>query len=380
MVSSAEIKISPSECVALLNQSLEYAFHGITVVGEVHSAKLNKGQYIFLNLKDDYSTLNCFLTPYQLNSDNLAMTDLADGTLVEAVVSPKLLNSGRFSFTIIKLKVLGEGVIKNKFDQLKLKYQKLGFFEPSRKRQLPVLPTEIAVVSSKDAAGWKDFLHILNLNWPAVKINLYNVSVQGTSAIKDVASAIKKANQNQANQLVVIVRGGGSSDDLATFNSEEVIEQIFSSILPVLVGVGHKVDVTLSELVADRAAATPTDAANILFPEYTSFVESLKLNLQNAEDRRSDVVKELKLNLYNKLNLAKHKLFGDLNLMNSYLNLAKQKIAAADINKLFDAGFLLLSKQDAKLTKSKKLKINQTIKLKGKNVTIKAEVKELKYE
>jgi exodeoxyribonuclease VII large subunit len=380
MASSAEIKISPSECISLLNQSLEYAFHGITVVGEIHGAKLNRGQYIFIDLKDDYSTLNCFTTPYQLSSDSLTMHDIADGTLVEAVVSPKLLNSGRFSFTIIKLKVIGEGGIKNQFDELKLKYQKLGFFEPSRKRQLPSLPTEIAVISSKDAAGWKDFLHILNLNWPAVKINLYNVSVQGAGAPKDVASAIKRANQNQSNQAIVIVRGGGSSDDLATFNSEDVIEQIFSSSLPVLVGVGHKVDVTLSELTADRAAATPTDAANILFQPWQSFIEVLKNQFEESKNsfqlKTQTFIKDLNSNL----NITKLKLSSDIDRIKSYLALANKNLELNDINKLFEQGFMLASGDIYKAIQKKELKPGDDLKLRTKNAIIITNVKVIQYE
>lgn len=373
-----QLKVSPSECLAILNQSLNYAFHGITVVGEISSLKINK-QYVFFDIKDDASSLNCFSTVYQLSSFEVPGGQLKDGTTVEAMLSPKVLDSGRLSFTVIKLKVVGEGIIKNQLDQLKLKYQKLSFFDPARKRPLPALPSEIAVISSAQAAGWKDFLHILNLNWPSVKINFYNVNVQGQEAAVQICGAISKANQNLNNQMIAIIRGGGSADDLSVFNSEAVIEQIFGSKLPILLGVGHKVDVSLSELVADRAAATPTDAANIIFPKHTNFIDELKLNLQNIENQRQAAVRDFITNLRNQLDLAKHKLFSNLNLMNNYLSLAKQKIEAMDINKLFDGGFLLLAKQDAKIVKSKKLEINQIIQLKGKNVTIKAEVKEVNY-
>lgn len=376
----AKLKVSPSECIGLLNQSLEYAFHGISVVGEIHSIKLNKGQYIFFDLKDAASTLNCFTTPYQLNAEGITMHDLPDGTLVEAMVSPKLLNSGRFSFTIIKLKVIGEGALKNQFDQLKLKYQNLGFFEPSRKRALPVLPSEIAVISSKDAAGWKDFLHILNLNWPAVKINLYNVAVQGLDAPKTIAGAIKKANKDAGNQAIVIVRGGGSADDLSTFNSEDVIEQIFSSTLPVLVGVGHKVDVTLSELTADRAAATPTDAANILFPQWQGFVEMLQARLGESENQLKFSAQILLEELSSKIFSSKLKLKGDIEKMRSYLSLAEQKMAAADINKLFERGFLLGPDFIYKKLQRAELQSGDRLKLKGKNATIISEIKEVKYD
>ncbi len=280
------LTVSPSECLAILNQSLNYAFHGITVVGEISSFKVSK-QYVFFDIKDETSSLNCFSTVYQLAQFETAGSQLKDGTAVEAMLSPKVLDSGRLSFTVMKLKVVGEGQIKNQLDELKLKYQKLGFFDPARKRYLPSLPNEIAVISSADAAGWKDFLHILNLNWPSVKINFYNVNVQGQDAPSQIVRAISLANQNPANQMITIIRGGGSADDLSAFNDQAVIEQIFGSNLPILLGVGHKVDVTLSELVADRAAATPTDAANIIFPKYSEFIDELKLNLQNVRNQHS---------------------------------------------------------------------------------------------
>lgn len=373
------LTVSPSECLAILNQSLNYAFHGITVLGEISSFKVSK-QYVFFDIKDETSSLNCFSTVYQLAQFETAGSQLKDGTAVEAMLSPKVLDSGRLSFTVMKLKVVGEGQIKNQLDELKLKYQKLGFFDPARKRYLPSLPNEIAVISSADAAGWKDFLHILNLNWPSVKINFYNVNVQGQDAPSQIVNAIILANQNPANQMITIIRGGGSSDDLSTFNDQAVIEQIFGSNLPILLGVGHKVDVTLSELVADRAAATPTDAANIIFPKCSEFIDELKLNLQNVQNQHSNKIKEFITDLLNQLAAAKHKLFADLNLMNSYLNLARQKIESADINNLFDKGFLSLAAENFKSLKAKKLKTGQAIKLSGKNVTIKAELKEVNYE
>lgn len=373
------LTVSPSECLAILNQSLNYAFHGITVVGEISSFKVSK-QYVFFDIKDEGSALNCFSTVYQLAQFETVGSQLKDGTAVEAMLSPKVLDSGRLSFTVMKLKVVGEGQIKNQLDELKLKYQKLGFFDPARKRPLPNLPSQIAVISSADAAGWKDFLHILNLNWPSVKINFYNVNVQGQDAPTQIVRAISLANQNSANQMITIIRGGGSADDLSTFNHQAVIEQIFGSNLPILLGVGHKVDVTLSELVADRAAATPTDAANIIFPKYADFMEELKAKLNSARLATAHQREGLIVKLKDSLTSAKHKLFTDLNLMNSYLNLARQKIESADINNLFDKGFLSLASENFKSLKAKKLKTGQVIKLSGKNVTIKAELKEVNYE
>ena len=347
------LTVSPSECLAILNQSLNYAFHGITVVGEISSFKVSK-QYVFFDIKDEGSALNCFSTVYQLAQFETVGSQLKDGTAVEAMLSPKVLDSGRLSFTVMKLKVVGEGQIKNQLDELKLKYQKLGFFDPARKRPLP--------------------------NLPSVKINFYNVNVQGQDAPTQIVNAISLANQNPANQMITIIRGGGSADDLSTFNHQAVIEQIFGSNLPILLGVGHKVDVTLSELVADRAAATPTDAANIIFPKYADFMEELKAKLNSARLATAHQQEGLIVKLKDSLTSAKHKLFTDLNLMNSYLNLARQKIESADINNLFDKGFLSLAAENFKSLKAKKLKTGQVIKLSGKNVTIKAELKEVNYE
>lgn len=374
------LKVSPSECLDLLNQSLNYAFHGITVVGEVSSLKLSKGQYIFFDLKDEQATLNCFTTPYQLNTLNLNADTLEDGTVVEAMLSPKVLTSGRLSFTVIKLKVVGEGLIKNQLDELKLKYQKLGFLDPTRKRSLPYLPSEIAVISSKDAAGWKDFLHILNLNWPAVKLNLYNSSVQGQSAAAEISKNIERANQNLNNQMIVIIRGGGSSDDLSTFNSPEVIEQIFGSNLPVLVGVGHKIDVTLAELTADRAAATPTDAANIIFPSQEAFLNEAGEFFGNTKSTFKLNVGSFQDDILANFDSSRLKLKGDISSLSSQLEVIRQKLNNLDVHKIFDRGFLLAEKDISQKLENNKLKSGDEIKLKGKNATIRASVKEVIYE
>ena len=190
------------------------------------------------------------------------------------------------------------------------------------------------------------------------------MNVQGQDAPTQIVRAISLANQNSANQMITIIRGGGSADDLSTFNHQAVIEQIFGSNLPILLGVGHKVDVTLSELVVDRAAATPTDAANIIFPKYADFMEELKAKLNSARLATAHQREGLIVKLKDSLTSAKHKLFTDLNLMNSYLNLARQKIESADINNLFDKGFLSLAAENFKSLKSKKLKTGQVIKQK----------------
>ncbi len=256
------VALQVSEAIAYINQTLDYAYPTIVVEGEVSSFKVNQNKYVFFDIKDDSGTLGCFMSVYQLR------TQLEDGMKVRVVANPKLTNWGKFSLNIRDVKPVGEGSLKRAFELLRAKLEKEGLFAPERKRELPVIPTRIGVISSTNAAGYVDFVKILSERWGGVELIVAHTQVQGMDAPRQMIRALEYFNQMaEPVDVVAIIRGGGSADDLAAFNDEPLVRAIAASRVPTIVGVGHEVDVSLADLAADVRAATPSNAAQILVPD-----------------------------------------------------------------------------------------------------------------
>lgn len=256
------VPLQVSDAIALINQTLDYAYPVIMVEGEVSSFKVNQGKYVFFDIKDASGTLGCFMTVYQLR------IALEDGMKVRILAQPKLTQWGKFSLTVRDVQPVGEGSLKRAFELLRLKLETEGLFAPERKRRLPYLPTTIGVVTSTQAAGYADFINILNSRWGGMNIVVAHTQVQGMTAPRQIVKAIEHLNQlPKPPDVIALVRGGGSADDLAAFNDEPLVRAIAASRAPVIVGVGHETDTSLSDLVADVSAVTPTNAAQILVPD-----------------------------------------------------------------------------------------------------------------
>lgn len=262
MENKNNVRVSVSDFIAITNQTLEYVYPSIEVEGEVASFKVNQGKYVFFDLKDDGGSINCFMTVWQLR------TPIEDGMKVVVMATPKLTPWGKFSLTVKAVQPSGEGNLKKSFELLRAKLDKEGLFSPERKRILPTVPQHIAVISSTQAAGYADFIKIINDRWGGLRIDVAHVQVQGVSAPDQIIRALRYFNaQEEIPDVVVIVRGGGSVDDLSAFNDELLVREIAASRIPTLVGVGHEVDSSLADMAADVRAATPSNAAQIVVPD-----------------------------------------------------------------------------------------------------------------
>jgi exodeoxyribonuclease VII large subunit len=269
-VNDTALVFGVSDAIALINQTLDYAYPTLIIEGEVSGFKINKDRYVFFDIKDDSGTLSCFMTVYQLR------IPIEDGMRVRIVTNPKITQWGKFSLTVRQIAPVGEGSIKRAFELLRAKLDKEGLFADERKRALPERPTSIGVISSTQAAGYADFIKILNDRWGGVEILVANTQVQGASAPAQIVRAIEYFNQRaEPPQVLAIIRGGGSADDLSAFNDEPLVRAIAASRVPVIVGVGHEVDTTLADLAADVRAATPSNAAQILVPDRREIIASV---------------------------------------------------------------------------------------------------------
>lgn len=262
--------LTVSEFHALVNQTLQYAYPEVTIEAEVSSYKVNQGKWVFFDLKDSETTISCFMPIYQLK------TVIEDGMLVRVRAYPNITKWGKFSLTIRSIELSGEGSVQKAFEALRRQFEQEGLFALERKRSLPQYPQHIGLITSAEAAAYADFNKILNDRWGGMIIDHAQVQVQGADAPQQIVSAIQYFNNQSTHfDCLVIIRGGGSAEDLQAFNSEDVVRAIYASKIPTLIGIGHETDTCLSELVADVRAATPTDAARLLVPDKQAIISSL---------------------------------------------------------------------------------------------------------
>jgi exodeoxyribonuclease VII large subunit len=264
--------IGVKQFIGILNETLGFAFPAVTVEGEVGSFKVNQGKWVFFDLKDDDATLGCFMPVYQLK------VPLEDGMKVRVTGVPKLTNWGKFSFTVKSVELAGEGELRRAFELLKERLGAEGLFDDTRKRLLPTYPATVGLISSVQSAAYQDFIKILNARWGGVTVKVADVQVQGAPAPDQIVAAIDYFNQMATPvDVLVLIRGGGSLEDLQAFNTEAVARAVAGSRTPIIVGVGHEVDVSLADFAADVRAATPTDAARLVVPDRAHMTESLSL-------------------------------------------------------------------------------------------------------
>lgn len=257
-------KFTPTEFIAVVNQTLDYAYGSVLVEGEIQGFKINHGKWVFFDLKDEKSSVSCFMTLYQMRMP------LEDGMKVVVRAVPKLTKMGKFSLTVQAVTPVGEGSLKKAFEILKKKLTKEGLFLPERKRPLPEDLERIGVISSTQAAGYADFIKIINERWGGLRIQVAHTQVQGLDAPDQMIRALNYFNEKNEVQLIVIIRGGGSMDDLACFNDEALVRAIAVSKIPVATGIGHEVDESLADLAADVRASTPSNLAEMITPDKKS--------------------------------------------------------------------------------------------------------------
>ena len=310
-----EVKYSVSEFNAVCNQTLEYAYSTVTVEGEVASFKVNQGKFVFFDLKDEECSVGCFIMRFALRFA------IEDGMKVVVRATPKLTKWGKFSLTILEVMPVGEGALKKNFEILRKKLADEGLFDVERKRVLPEGLGKIGVISSTQAAGYVDFCKILNERWGGLTVLTAHCQVQGMGAADQMIRALKYFNERTEVEVVAIVRGGGSADDLAVFNDEALVREVAASRIPVITGIGHEVDESLADLAADVVASTPTNAAQMLTGDRTAEIARswegleriknvLKERMENTEREVWGLVERMKGDIVVKITTFEEKMRG----------------------------------------------------------------------
>ncbi len=246
----------------------------VRVVGEVSGFR--PGTHWYFSLKDADSVVSCVIFANHVRS---AAFTPADGQQVVLTGRPDYwAKGGRTSFIATKIEPVGQGALDAAFRALCDEIRRLGWFEPARKRPIPKFPRRVAVVTSAGGAAIQDVLVTMRRRCAAVEVAIVDVSVQGESAAGEIAQAVRwlgREHRRLGVDVILVTRGGGSREDLWAFNERIVAEAIVNSPIPVVAAIGHEVDVTIAELVADERAATPTQAAMKLTPDTPALLEQL---------------------------------------------------------------------------------------------------------
>ncbi|MEK7631571.1 MAG: exodeoxyribonuclease VII large subunit [Patescibacteria group bacterium] len=234
----------------------------VVVEGEVADFRgLSRETLVFFEIKDEGSRLRCFMLAHELDCD------LADGLAVRVTGTPSVfVKNGGLHLRVKKIELVGQGALQQALEKTKKKLETEGLFAPERKRVLPTYPERIGLITSADAAARTDVLRVLKNRWPFATVVFFPVGVQGSGAIASIVKALDRCNRYDLD-TVILTRGGGSLEDLQAFNSELVARAMFSCSVPIVCGVGHERDWTISDLVADVRAATPSNAAELVSPD-----------------------------------------------------------------------------------------------------------------
>lgn len=252
---------------------LEGNFPLLWLEGEISNLTRPRSGHIYFTLKDEFAQIRCAM--FRMRAMNLAFTP-KDGTQVLARVRVSLYEPrGDFQLVVDHMEEAGDGALRRAFEALKHRLGQEGLFDESRKRPLPTLPRCIGVVTSPSGAAIRDIITVLKRRFPAIPVVIYPVAVQGEGAASEIAAAIRLAGKRRECDVLIVGRGGGSLEDLWAFNEEIVARAIHDSPLPVVSAVGHEVDFTIADFVADTRAPTPSAAAELLSPDREEWLSRL---------------------------------------------------------------------------------------------------------
>lgn len=356
-----EVIYSVSDFIATSNDIFEKSFPSVLIEGEISSFKVNQNKFVFFDLKDEESVLGCFMTVWQLRFP------LEDGMKVVAQVKPKLTNWGKFSLTVEKITPKGEGSLKKSLEILKEKLTREGLFDESRKRRIPQDLQKVAVISSTQAAGYADFIKIINERWGGLKIIVAHTQVQGMAASDQIIRAIDFLNsQSELPDVIAIIRGGGSADDLAVFNDEKLVRAVANSRVPIITGIGHEIDQSLCDLAADFAASTPSNVAQILTPNKFDEMRFLRSKILRTNDLLLSKIAELRKSNREKNQEIRDRILQNILDQKREIQAKKRILESYNPQNILAKGYALISGEIA---------IGKEITIKTIDKTITAEVK-----
>ena len=270
--------------------SRDLVLSGLWVKGEISNFKNHYSGHFYFTLKDEKAVLKCVM--FRSHAASLPFIP-EDGMkmLIRGYISV-FERDGQYQLYAEEMQPDGVGALYVAFEKLKKKLQEEGLFDEARKRKLPFIPDSIGVVTSSTGAVVRDIINILSRRFYHVNVKVYPVQVQGQQAAGQIALAVRRLNELDNVDVIIVARGGGSLEELWAFNEEIVARSIFESRIPVISAVGHETDFTISDFVADVRASTPSAAAELAIPErmvVENRLDSLRMRLRNAAVKKNSM-------------------------------------------------------------------------------------------
>lgn len=274
---------------------LDDEFSNLRVEGEISNLSTPSSGHIYFSLKDAQAQVRCAMFRTRLNKVNC---QLSNGLKVIVRAQASLYEPrGDYQLIVNELEEAGLGVLRRNFELLKTKLAAEGLFANTHKKPLPDLPNCLGIITSPGGAAIHDILSVLKRRFPTIPIIIYPTSVQGESAKFEIVKAIQSANQQALCDVLILSRGGGSLEDLWAFNEELVARAIYESLIPIISGVGHEIDFTIADFVADARAPTPSAAAELAVPEQRQWLQRFQQAEARLFQRLTQRLKELRQQL-----------------------------------------------------------------------------------
>lgn len=284
---------SVSRVVLAARSVLERGLGVLWVEGEISNLSRPASGHWYFTLKDGQAQVRCAMFRQRAM---LVRTPPRDGQQVLLRARVTLYEArGEFQLVVDSLEDTGEGLLRRQYEELKARLEAEGLFDPARKRGLPTLPRTIGVVTSPTGAALRDVLHVLARRFPAVPVLVYPTQVQGSGSVAQIVAALEAVGRRAEVDVVIVARGGGSLEDLWSFNDEAVARAIARCPIPVVSGVGHEVDFTIADFVADVRAPTPSAAAELVVPDAAVWRRRMALaarRLLQAQENRFDRLRD----------------------------------------------------------------------------------------
>ncbi len=294
-----------SEITSEIKHLVSSQFRDVLVEGEVSNFKPYPSGHLYFTLKDNASMLKAVFFNYQgrypdgMIGDGMAVICRGRVDIYE--------RRGEYQLIVSAIEPRGLGILQLKFQMLKEKLLKEGLFDQVKKKSLPVLPRVIGIVTSPVGAAIRDMLKVISEKFENMSVLIYPVRVQGEEAAFEIVEGIEYFNQTRSVDVIIVGRGGGSLEDLSPFNDEMVARAIYASLIPVVSGVGHEIDFTISDFVADVRAPTPTAAADMVVRAKTDFADAIEALKSQLEHSMRTKLERCRLALYQQVMELKEK-------------------------------------------------------------------------
>ncbi|MBW6410949.1 exodeoxyribonuclease VII large subunit [Clostridium weizhouense] len=301
----------------------DFILNNLSVKGEISNLKFHSSGHIYFSLKDNNGKINCVMFK---SKANLLEITLEDG--MEVVIKGRASiypATGSFQLYCDEIKKEGQGELFIKFEALKEKLSKCGYFDEKYKKELPKYSKRIGVVTSETGAVIRDIINVTTRRNSLVDIILYPAKVQGEGAYKEIIEGVDYFNKDKTVDLIIIGRGGGSIEELWNFNEEDLAKAIFNSKLPIISAVGHEVDFTISDFVSDVRAATPSQAAEIAVPL-----------LSDINDKIYEISRKLETTIEDKLRYCRNELMSNERILKLHSPMSKIVNSYLEVDKLKD--------------------------------------------